>query len=124
MITPSATTHTVSADQSVKDSSIKLSPGIYEITRFLDEGKNETTKFKGYRFNFKAHGTLIAKTDKGDHVTGTWTLNNKGTRMEIKISGKDALDKIDDDWIVVSITDMEISLRNQHPDHVVFTRVN
>jgi hypothetical protein len=78
----------------------------------------------GYRFNFEAHGTLIARTNESDRVTGTWTLNNKGTMMEIKISGKDELDKIDDDWIVVSITDMQISLRNQHADHVVFTKIN
>jgi hypothetical protein len=124
MVTPPDTAHTSSADQSVKDSTVKLSPGIYKITKFLDEGKNETTMFMGYRFNFEAHGTLIARTNEGDHVTGTWTLNNKGTRMEIKISGKDELDKIDDDWIVVSITDMQISLHNQHPDHVVFTKIN
>ena len=123
---PSRATQSTSADQSVSNSmsSVKVSPGIYKITRFLEEGKNETAEFNGYRFNFRADGTLIARTNKGDRVEGTWTLNNNGTMMVIDISGKDALDKIDDDWIVVSITDMQISLRNQHPDHVVFARVN
>jgi len=122
---PSGTQPT-SADQSVSNamSSVKVSPGIYKITRFLEEGKNETAEFNGYRFNFRADGTLIARTNKGDRVEGTWTLNSKGTMMVINISGKDALDKIDDDWIVVSITDMQISLRNQHPDRVVFTKID
>jgi hypothetical protein len=115
-----------SDDQSVNSAtaSAKVSPGIYKITKYLDEGKNETVEFNGYRFNFRSDGMLIARTDKGDRVEGTWKLNSKGTMMVIDISGKDELDKIDDDWIVVSITDMQISLRNSDADRVVFTRIN
>jgi len=116
---------TASSDQSVtNDSSVKISPGIYKITRFLHDGKNETTELTGYRFNFRADGALVARTDKGEKVVGTWTLNSKGTRMVINISGKDALDKVDDEWTVISITDMQIKLHNQDADRVVFTKVN
>jgi hypothetical protein len=90
----------------------------------LDDGKNETTELTGYRFNFRADGALIARTNEGEKVVGTWTLNSKGTRMQINISGKDALDKVNDDWIVISITDMQMKLHNQDADRVIFTKVN
>jgi len=122
---PSGAAQSASVDQATADTpAVKVSPGIYKITRYLDEGKNETSAFTGYRFNFRAGGTLIARTNEGDRVEGTWTLNSKGTRMVINISGKKALDKIDDDWIVVSSTDMQIRLRNLEPDRVVFTKIN
>jgi len=102
-----------------------LSPGIYKITRFIDDGKNETGEFKGYRFNFQADGDLIARTNEGERVKGTWTLDSSGTKMAIKISGTGALDGIDDDdWKVVNIDANEISLRTPDPDRVIFTRVN
>jgi hypothetical protein len=102
-----------------------LSPGIYKITRFIDDENNETGEFKGYRFNFQADGDLIARTNEGERVKGTWTLDSSGTRMVIKISGTGALNGIDDnDWKVVNIDANEISLRTPDPDRVIFTRVN
>ena len=101
-----------------------LSPGIYKITRFVDDGEIETAEFNGYTFNFQADGDLIARTNQGQRVEGEWKLYNNGTRMEIKISGTGALDGIDDDdWLVVSLTETQIILRNPDPDRVVFTKI-
>ena len=112
------------SDESASSTAAMLSPGLYRITRFVDDGRNETAEFKGYTFNFQADGDLIARTNEGERVEGEWKLNNNGTRMEIKISGKGALDGIDDDdWIVVSLTGSQIIIRNLDPDRVVFTKI-
>ena len=117
-----ATVHSESTDELTTNAT--LSPGIYKITKFIDDGVKETAEFKGYRFNFQADGDLIARTNEEERVEGTWKLNSNGTRLEIKISGTGALDGIDDDdWIVVDINSNEISLRTPDPDRVVFTRI-
>ena len=122
--TPPATMQTASEESVSTATTAMLSPGIYRITRFIDDGRNETTEFNGYTFNFQADGDLIARTNQGQKVEGEWKLNNKGTKMEIKISGTGALDGIDgDDWIVVSLTGSQIIIRNPDPDRVVFTKI-
>jgi len=72
--------------------------GRYRITRFIEDGKNETSRFKGYRFAFEAASSLIARTNSGQIVTGSWVLDTTGTILTIDISGTGFLDKLVGDW--------------------------
>ena len=100
LVTP-PTAQSTSTDEMKADEIITaaLSPGIYKITRFTDEGDNETSEFRGYTFNFQADGDLVAKTNENDRVRGTWHLNMSKTRMATSIP----------------IIDKALGIR-QHPD--------
>ena len=100
---------------------LKVAPGTYTVLRFIDTGEDQTSEFNGYTFVFKAGGTLIARTRNGSVFTGSWRLNSAQTVMTINISGTKALKDLDDDnWHVVNITSLRISLQKPGPDRVVF----
>ena len=100
---------------------LKVTPGTYTVLRFIDTGDDETSQFNGYTFVFRADGRLIARTRNGSVFTGSWRLNSAQTRMTISISGTKALEDLDDDdWKVVKITSLRISLQKPGPDRVVF----
>jgi len=97
-------------------------PGTYTVTKFIDSGDPKTRQFRGYTFEFQANGTLIATTNTGAIFKGSWKLNTAETKMAINISGTAALNNLDDDsWRVVSITNINISLKKPGPDKVIFT---
>jgi len=100
-----------------------VSTGTYKVTKFAEQGESQTSEFKGYTFDFQAGGVLRAKTNENKVVKGTWRLNEAQTRLRIDISGTDNLNDVEGDWKVVSITDTQIILRNDHPDHLVFTKI-
>jgi hypothetical protein len=100
---------------------LKVTPGTYTVLRFIDTGEDQTSEFNGYTFVFRADGTLIARTRNGSIFTGSWRLNSAQTRMTINIGGTKALKDLDDDnWQVVKITSLRISLQKPGPDRVVF----
>jgi len=102
----------------------QVSPGLYRIVKFTDTGDDETSQFNGYRFRFKANGDLVAKTNTGQIFTGSWDLNSAQTMMNISIAGTKALEDLDDDdWRVITLTNMRIRLRSPGPDIVVFQKI-
>ena len=101
-----------------------VAPGLYRIVKFIDTGDDETSQFNGYRFRFRANGELIATTNAGKAFRGSWDLNSAQTMMNISISGNDALEDLDDDdWRVITLTNMRIRLRSPGPDIVVFQKI-
>jgi hypothetical protein len=77
--------------------------GVWKVVHYIDSGKDETSNFTGYSFDFQTGGTLVAKLPSGTK-TGTWNENSSSKKLSIKISGEAKLDKISDDWIIVEKT--------------------
>ena len=101
-----------------------VSPGLYQIIKFIDTGDDETAQFNGYKFRFKANGDFIATTNTGQVFTGKWNLNSQGTMMELQIGGNAALKDLDDDnWRVKILTDQRIRISAPGPDVVVFVKI-
>jgi hypothetical protein len=98
--------------------------GRYRVSRFIEDGKNETARFTGYRFAFQADSSLIARTNSGQIVEGSWIPDTTGTIITIDISGTGALDRLVGDWQIVEVTDSRMVLRNADGDRVVFARLS
>src|SRR5690349_14040184 len=86
--------------------------GRYRITRYIDNGKNETSKFKGYAFQFQSDGKFIARTDSKQIVIGSWVLDSTGTTITINISGTGSLNNLVGDWQIINVTSTQIILAN------------
>ena len=97
--------------------------GRYKIARFIEDTKDETSRFNGYRFEFQSDSDFIARTNSGQIVEGTWTLDSTGTVLNINIPGTGALDKLVGDWRIASLTGTRMVLINAEGDRVVFTRL-
>lgn len=99
-------------------------PGIYQITKFIDTGDDETAQFNNYLFEFQADGDFIAVKSNGTTFNGSWDLNSAETIMTLNIAGNEALDDLDDDdWKVVKITNQKIKIRANGPDIVIFQKI-
>ena len=98
--------------------------GLYKVVRFFDKGENETSLFAGYTFLFDDDGTLTAfLPNQTDAVVGTWALNADETILTITIPGTQALDNIDGDWSLVTLTNKRIGLKNTEPDILLFSKI-
>ena len=97
--------------------------GRYKIARFIEDGKNETSRFTGYRFVFRADSDFIARTNSGQIVEGNWMLDTTGTILTIDISGTGSLDRLVDDWKIADVTSSRLVLVNADGDRVIFTRL-
>ncbi len=92
--------------------------GDWKVTYYFDSGKDETHYFSGYSFVFGQDGTLTA-TGNNSTFTGTWWIgssssddDNSSNKLNIMITGNYAMDELQDDWLIVSLTDKEISLKD------------
>ena len=61
-------------------------------------------------------GTLVANLPGGGTVNGTW--NQTSTKLIFTIGGTYALDEMNDDWLIVSISDTEIRLKDDNDEHL------
>lgn len=98
--------------------------GAWKVSYFFDSGKDETYKFTGYNFNFNSSGTLTANGSPGN-FTGTWRIGQPGDdddsssdKLVIFITGNDAMDELQDDWLIIRLTDQEIWLKDDSDSSV------
>lgn len=94
--------------------------GNWTVTYYLDSGKNETSDFSGYTFEFNSGDVLVA-TNSLNTFTGTWTIGDRSSsddsssnKLVITIAGNKAMDNLQHDWLIVKITDTEIWLRDDN----------
>lgn len=98
----------------------QINPSVYIVTRFIDNGQDQTAEFNGYTFQFFANGGLLASFGE-TNVTGTWSLDSTETVLSIDISGTGNLNDIDDDnWNVIRITNNGFRIQKSGPDVVIF----
>jgi len=113
-----------SADLTAKKGNV--STGSWKVTQYLDSGKDETSDFSSYSFNFRSDGTVFAANGMSD-FSGIWSLNSgsssssssssddNSNRFTITITGNKQMDDISKKWLVVKITEVEISLTDDNP---------
>ena len=119
---------TISCSKSNDDNSNPANPGgkveqvsgDWTVTYYFDSGKDETSNYSGYSFVFSNDGTLTASSGSGT-FTGTWWIGSKSSdddnssnRLNIMITGNKAMDDLVDDWLIVSLTSNEISLKDDN----------
>jgi hypothetical protein len=99
-------------------SKVEQVSGDWTVTYFFDSGKDETHKFSGYSFAFGTDGKLTASGNNSTFA-GTWWIGNSGSdddnssnKLNIMITGNDAMDELQDDWLIVSLSDKEVRLKD------------
>ena len=123
-----------STDLSVKKGDV--STGSWKVTQYLDSGKDETNNYSSYSFDFNTDGTVFASNGTTD-FSGTWNLisgSNSSTssssddissRLTITITGNKQMEDISKKWLVLKITETEISLSDDNVasnEHLKFGR--
>jgi hypothetical protein len=95
--------------------------GNWTVTYYFDSGKDETSDYSGYSFEFATDGTLTAIHSTGNFA-GTWRIGDSSSdddsssnRFVITITGNKRMDDLQDDWVIDSISDTEIRLRDDNP---------
>jgi len=95
--------------------------GDWQVTYYFDSGKDETNNYSGYTFIFNTGGQMQAVNGTGTY-NGTWQIGDRSSdddsasnKFVISITGNKQLDDLQDDWVIVKITDTEISLKDDNP---------
>ena len=107
---------TKSDDDNPSTNNPQVNNGLWKVTYYWDKDKDETSDFNGYTFDLKSDGTLVANLPGGGTVNGTW--NQTSTKLIFTIGGTYALDEMNDDWLIVSISDTEIRLKDDNDEHL------
>jgi hypothetical protein len=95
-----------------KDNSVAPN-GVWKVAHYIDSGKDETSDFNGYTFDFQTSGKFVAKFSTRT-TEGTWNENSSSKKLDIKISGDQKLDDISDDWLIMEKTSTSIKLKDDN----------
>lgn len=90
-----------------------LATGSWKVSYYYDNNRDETSDFSSYRFTFDASGNFTAMAGQ-TRFSGTWRRfrDDGRERLELVISGNDDMDEISDDWVILTIDDRKIELRD------------
>jgi hypothetical protein len=94
--------------------------GTWKVTWYWDKDKDETNDFSGYTFNFQPSGAFESVKNSST-TTGTWNTGSDDGSQRLVISSGSAtkpLSDLDDDWIIVSMTDTKIELKDDNDEHL------
>ncbi len=112
-----------SADVAALQNSVES--GTWRITRFVDDGEDETSNYEGFVFTFGADGSIVA--DNGTtSFNGTWRVeldddddldDLDDLELYITFSTSDeAIDELSEDWYVLEFSDNRIRLADDDDD--------
>jgi hypothetical protein len=98
----------------------------WTITQYTDSGKDETSDYSGYKFEFIPNGTFVAVSSIAS-FSGTWLLgqgnnssddnvsaDDKLNKLTINITGNKQMDHLSHKWLADKITATEIWLRDDN----------
>lgn len=89
-----------------------LTSGTWTISKYIDNGDNETSDFTGYTFNFNIDGSIVAVKD-GTGVVGNWSELNDDDNLKLNILfSQTTLSELNDDWDLKSKSDNMIELED------------
>jgi hypothetical protein len=88
-----------------------VTEGVWKIHFYQDSGKDETSDFTNYTFEFKSNGQFVAQFT-GQTKTGTWREDNSSEKLIIDISGTKQLDDVSDDWYIIKKSATLIELKD------------
>jgi len=94
--------------------------GNWTVIYYLDSGKDETSDYNGYTFDFKT-GDVLQAANGLNTFTGSWRIgdrssddDNSSNKLVIMITGNKAMDDLQDDWLIVKLTGTEIWLKDDN----------
>jgi hypothetical protein len=107
--------------------------GTWTVTSYLDSGKDETSDYSGYSFNFSVDG-ILAATSGSTAFSGDWHIgdnsssdDNSSNRLVINIAGNKQMDKLAHTWVIVTLNTTTITLADDNPasmEEITFSRNN
>ncbi|MFD0836030.1 hypothetical protein ACFQ0I_09660 [Mariniflexile aquimaris] len=91
--------------------------GIWQITKFIDSGNDETYNFSGYNFTFKSSGVLNANNGTNNY-DGTWSITDSNKNEDshedldfsINFNLINDFNDLNDDWDFISQSSTKIEL--------------
>ena len=96
-----------------------MQKGTWSVTKFIEDGVDETNDFGGYSFFFKSK-TDVDATISNTTTAGTWETfrddNVYKFKLEFNAPDGNLLDEIEDDWDVVTFTSTYIELKDVSGD--------
>lgn len=90
-----------------------LTKGPFYVSFFKEDGNIKTSNFNNYTFVFDANGGTTVNTPGGT-ATGTWSVGNDDSKTKVvfNFGAGNPLEKLNEDWEVLSITNSQISMRH------------
>lgn len=93
------------------------SNGTWKITKYVDSGKDETSKFSGFTFTFAEGGSATA-TNGSNSTMGSWSIHDSNSKDDtqddlhfvISFPTTNNLDNLNDDWDFVSQSNTKLEL--------------
>jgi hypothetical protein len=98
-----------------------LELGTWRITRFIDDGENETSDFAGYNFTFAESGELTA-TNGTNTFDGSWRITSDGPNINdfelvIVFNLTNDFQDLTDEWDFISVSVNRIELIDDSDDN-------
>ena len=99
--------------------------GQWRITRFIDDGDNETDDLDDFELDFQANNDLVI-TLGSESITASWSLSSDGRILTLNINDDEAdqidpndeLEELDDDpWIFLSLNNNVLELLERDDDN-------
>jgi hypothetical protein len=98
-----------------------ISNGSWKVSYFFDKDKDETSDFAGHTLQFMDNGVFKVSNSTATYQ-GTWSMqaasSDHGQKLIINITGNKYIDELADDWLVISITNSQIKLRDDNDSHI------
>lgn len=105
-----------------------VTAGTWIITSFLDNGNDRTSRFSGYKFDFKSNGELTA-SNGSNTIVGTWNSSNDDSqdKLILEMGTTSPFSELNDDWHIIEKTSTKIKLEdvsggNGGTDNVTFEK--
>lgn len=98
--------------ESVNSNNTEALSGTWRIQYYWDQ-KDETSNFNAYYFMFISGGVLMAHTNNGSTVTGTWS--ESATKFTINFGSAPVLSELNSEWLKTERTGTIIKLKDDNP---------
>jgi len=87
--------------------------GMWYVTLFSEDGRNQTYQYSGYAFEFKSSGLLTA-SKSSEILKGNWKYITDSGKSKILLSFPDfgTFDDLTEDWEIIEETEIVVRLRH------------
>lgn len=92
--------------------------GKWTISLYMDSGKNETSDYTGYSFEFSSGGTITAERS-GQVTSGTWNENTDDSKQKFRIvlnTSDNKLSKLNHNWLLTTKNETLIALKDDNSE--------
>lgn len=98
--------------ESVNSNNTAALSGTWRINYYWDQ-KDETSNFTSYYFMFNSGGILMAHTNTGSTINGTWSETS--TKFTINFGSNPVLSDLNSEWLKTERTGTVIKLKDDNP---------